>query len=63
MSNDDGKGNRTGSHKHSYVPTLQSGNPQKVPKRDWWNEVCKTHGEKNHFPMKGTYRGDSPMDD
>jgi len=63
MSNDDGKRNRQGSYKHSYVPTLKSGNPEKQPKRDWWNEVCKAHGEKNYFPLKGTHKGDSPKDD
>ena len=63
MSKDNGSSNLQGSHKHSYVPTLKSGNPEKKRNHDWWDEVCKANGEKNYFPKKGSYRGDSPLDD
>ena len=56
--------NRQGYYRQRYTPTLKSGNPEKKPKTDWWDEVCKAHGEKNHFPPKWkTYKGDSLTDD
>ena len=55
--------NKQGSYRQNYVPTLKSGNPEKIKKADWWDEICKAHGEKNYFPKKGSYRGDSPLDD
>ena len=48
----DGKGNRTGSHRQSYIPSLKEGNPEKKSKDDWWAEMCKKHGAKNHWKKK-----------
>jgi hypothetical protein len=25
-------------------------NPEVSPKKDWWDELCKAHGAKNHWP-------------
>ena len=44
--------NLQGVHKYGYVPSIQAANPVKPDKDkdDWWNEMCKKHGAKNHFP-------------
>lgn len=42
--------NMTGKHVHR--TPIDLGNPQKASKKDWWDEICKKHGEKNHFPPK-----------
>ena len=45
--------NLKGVHRYSYIPSLQGGNPlKKEDKKDWWDELCKKHGAKNHFPKK-----------
>ena len=32
-------------------------NPEVVDKNyDWWDDLCKTHGEKNHWPRKSRYK-------
>ena len=41
--------NLTGRYRQGYVPKLAEGNPEKQKKTDWWDEVCKAHGEKNHW--------------
>ena len=46
--------NDNGVHRHKYVPSLRGNNPEKVKKYDWWDEMCKTYGEKNYFPTKKT---------
>jgi len=49
-----------GIHKQSYVPSLQGANPVKKDNdEDWWNEMCKKHGEKNYFPTKKAKKDDS----
>ena len=56
---------RLHSYKQNYVPKLSEGNPLKMPKTDWWDDICEANGEVNHFPKykKTTYRGDSRLDD
>ena len=44
---------QTGFHKQGYKTTLKEANPEKKSKDDWWDELCKKHGAKNHFPKKG----------
>jgi len=42
---------QTGKYKQPYDITIH--NPEKVDKNyDWWDEVCKAHGEKNLWPKK-----------
>ena len=36
----------------SYVPFLKDKNPIKEKKVDWWDEMCKAHGAKNHWAKK-----------
>ena len=50
---DNGTAITDGCHRQAYIPTLRSGNPEKKPKSDWWDEICKAYGEKNYFPPKG----------
>tara|TARA_Y100000310_G_C20238947_1_gene603706 strand:+ start:77 stop:301 length:225 start_codon:yes stop_codon:yes gene_type:complete len=45
MSNDHNKG--TGRYLHKSPICVN--NPQKSAERDWWDELCKAHGEKNHW--------------
>lgn len=35
----------------SYSPrtAISTSNPQAKEDGDWWDEVCKAHGEKNHW--------------
>ena len=40
-----GKSNRQGSHKHSYVPTLKSGNPEKKPRMIGGMKYAKLTGK------------------
>ena len=42
--------NLRGLHKQGYATTLKEANPEKKQKDDWWAELCKKHGAKNHFP-------------
>ena len=54
MSNNNSQGVR----RYSYIPALNGANPlKKEDKKDWWDEMCKKHGEENHFPK------DKPKDD
>ena len=41
-----------GVYRYNYIPSLKGANPVKKDKEkdDWWNEMCKKHGAKNHFP-------------
>ena len=41
-----------GVYRYNYIPSLQGAIPVKKDKEkdDWWNEMCKKHGAKNHFP-------------
>jgi hypothetical protein len=48
----DDKGNLKGSYRQDYVPSLKGGNPEKKKEYDWWDEICKKHGAKNHFKKK-----------
>lgn len=41
-----------GTHHQSYVSSLQEANPAKPDESDWWDKMCKSYGEKNHFPKK-----------
>tara|TARA_R100001377_G_C3179477_1_gene106077 strand:- start:281 stop:469 length:189 start_codon:yes stop_codon:yes gene_type:complete len=36
----------------SYSPrtAISTSNPQAKEDGDWWDEVCKAHGEENHWP-------------
>ena len=42
------KTNVTGKHRHR--SPIDINNPQKASKEDWWDELCKKHGEENLFP-------------
>ena len=46
--------NFKGVRRYSYIPSLVGANPLKreESKNDWWDEMCKKHGEKNYFPNK-----------
>jgi hypothetical protein len=37
----------TGRHKQRYEPSMN--NPEVTKKNDWWDELCKAHGEVNHW--------------
>ena len=50
MAKREAKINVTGKHIHRSAIDLN--NPQKASKDDWWEQICKKHGEKNHFPSK-----------
>tara|TARA_B100000287_G_C20555378_1_gene750197 strand:+ start:515 stop:688 length:174 start_codon:yes stop_codon:yes gene_type:complete len=50
MANKEVKINVTGKHVHR--TSIDLNNPQKANKDDWWEQICKKHGEKNHFPNK-----------
>ena len=39
-----------GIHRHKTQRTLD--NPEVKKDGDWWDEVCKAHGEKNHWIKK-----------
>ena len=40
-----------GVHRQNYIPSLRGANPlKKDTQNDWWDEMCKKHGAKNHFP-------------
>ena len=41
------KKNRNGSY--SAVTPISMTNPEVSKKEDWWDELCKSHGEKNHW--------------
>tara|TARA_Y100000310_G_scaffold298095_1_gene331688 strand:+ start:777 stop:941 length:165 start_codon:yes stop_codon:yes gene_type:complete len=36
--------------KHVHRTPVDMSNPHKPSKEDWWDEICKKHGEKNYFP-------------
>jgi len=40
----------SGKHKQRFSPSIN--NPEVVKKTDWWDDVCKAHGEKNHWRKK-----------
>jgi hypothetical protein len=42
--------NDTGRHVHRTQQPLD--NPEITTKKDWWNEMCKAAGEKNHWKKK-----------
>ena len=60
--------NLRGVHKYGYVPSIQAANPVKPDKDkdDWWNEMCKKHGNnksqgvhrQNYIP---SLRGANPL--
>ena len=45
-------GNIKGKHRQNYVSSFAEGNPEKSKKDDWWDEICKKYGEKNHHKKK-----------
>ena len=45
------KKNSNGSY--SPIQAISMNNPQSKNDSDWWNELCKTHGAKNHWKKKG----------
>ena len=44
--------NSQGVRRYSYIPSINGANPLKKDNKDWWDEMCKKHGAKNHFPTK-----------
>tara|TARA_Y100000593_G_C4287156_1_gene326156 strand:+ start:1030 stop:1194 length:165 start_codon:yes stop_codon:yes gene_type:complete len=38
------------SGKHIHRTPIEMDNPEKTPKHDWWDELCKKHNAKNYFP-------------
>jgi hypothetical protein len=42
----------------SYSPrqSISMNNPQVKNDGDWWDELCKTHGAKNHWKKKDNKR-------
>ena len=47
MSKNEDKSYRTGRYKQPFQTDLN--NPEVVRKTDWWDELCKAHGEKNYW--------------
>ena len=39
-----------GTYKHKTQRPLD--NPEVKPDTDWWDDLCKAHGAKNHWPKK-----------
>ena len=49
--------NQSGKHKQPYDISIN--NPEKVDKNyDWWDEICKSHGEVNYWPKNKPKRKD-----
>ena len=48
MKNKEVNINVTGKQIHR--TPIEMRNPHKIPKDDWWDELCKKHGAKNYFP-------------
>ena len=44
---ENGHSNLQGYHRQKYAPKLSECNPEKKKKEDWFDELCKKHGEKN----------------
>ena len=42
--------NNSGKHRH-WTP-LPLDNPDRTPKKDWWDEMCSKAGEVNHWDKK-----------
>tara|TARA_Y100000817_G_C16632690_1_gene444737 strand:+ start:124 stop:285 length:162 start_codon:yes stop_codon:yes gene_type:complete len=44
---DEGSTNRNGKYKQRYQQPID--NPEIPENKDWWNELCRAHGEENHW--------------
>ncbi len=44
---DEGSRNQSGKYRQRYQQPID--NPEIPETKDWWNEVCKAHGEKNYW--------------
>ena len=52
MSKNNNKGKRSTNTPANFIPPLNSGNSIKSEESDWWDEMCKRHGAKNHWAKK-----------
>ena len=45
------------SGKHRQSDPLPISNPELPSKKDWWDELCKAHGEENFWKKKSSKKG------
>ena len=51
------KQERGSSSKHVHRTPISIDNPELKADTDWWDELCITHGAKNHWPKKKARKG------
>ena len=49
--------------KHVHRSPISMSNPEVRKDYDWWDEVCRAHGEKNHWPKRKTKKQKQASDE